>query len=79
MKVTDVWKLSFVMAIRFLPLTALILLGAALGALAQFFLLPIPTLAILPGGMCLAATWPVEKALRHYMPPKEDDNAWYYT
>ena len=79
MKVTDVWKLSFVMAVRFLPLTALILLGAVLGALAQFFLLPIPTLAILPGGMCLAATWPVEKALRHYMPPKEDDNAWYYT
>ena len=59
--------------------TALILLGAVLGALAQFFLLPVPTLAILPGGMCLAATWPVEKALRHYMPPKEDDNAWYYT
>lgn len=79
MKVTDVWKLSFVMAVRFLPGTALILLGTALGALAQFFLLPIPTLAILPGAMCLAATWPVEKALRHYMPPKENDNAWYYT
>lgn len=78
-KVRDIWKLSFVMAIRFLPLTAMILAGAALGAAAQFYLLPIPTLAILPGAMTLAATWPVEKALRHYMPPKEEnDTSWYY-
>jgi len=79
LKTADVWKLSFVMALRFWPLTVLILAGAALGAAAQFFLLPIPTLAILPGSLCLAATWPVEKALRHYMPPKEEnDNSWYY-
>lgn len=79
MNLRDVWKLSFVMAVRFLPLTVLLLLGAAAGAAAQFFLLPIPTLAILPGSLCLAATWPVEKALRHYMPPKEEnDNSWYY-
>ena len=80
MKTADVWKLSFVMALRFLPLTILILIGAALGAAAQFYLLPIPALAIVPGGMCLAATWPMEKVLRHYMPPKEgNDNTWYYT
>lgn len=80
MKVPDVWKLSFVMAVRFLPLTILILIGSALGAAVQFYILPIPALAILPGGMCLAATWPMEKILRHYMPPKEEnDNAWYYT
>ena len=80
MKVTDVWKLAFVMGVRFLPFTALILLGALLGAAAQFYLLPIPALAILPGGMCLLATFPMEKALGHYMPPKEEnDTSWYYT
>ena len=79
MRVTDVWKLSFVMALRFFPLTVLILAGAALGAAAQFYLLPIPALAILPGAVCLAATWPMEKVLRHYMLPKEEnDTFWYY-
>ena len=79
MKVRDIWKLAFVMAVRFLPLTILILAGAALGAAVQFYLLPIPALAIVPGAMTLAATWPVEKALRHYMPPKEEnDTSWYY-
>ena len=79
MKTTDIWKLSFVMAVRFLPMTAMILAGAALGAAAQFYLLPIPALAIVPGAMTLAATWPMEKALRHYMPPKEEnDTSWYY-
>lgn len=79
MKVADVWKLSFLMALKFLPLTVLILAGAVLGAAAQFYLLPIPALAIVPGAMTLAATWPVEKALRRYMPPKEEnDTSWYY-
>ena len=79
MKVRDIWKLAFVMAVRFLPLTILILAGAALGAAVQIYLLPIPALAIVPGAMTLAATWPVEKALRHYMPPKEEnDTSWYY-
>jgi len=79
MKTTDIWKLAFVMAVRFLPMTAMILAGAALGAAAQFYLLPIPALAIVPGAMTLAATWPMEKALRHYMPPKEEnDTSWYY-
>ena len=79
MKVTDVWKLSFVMALRFWYLTLPVMAAAAVGALAQFYLLPIPTLAIFPGAMVLAATWPVEKALRHYMPKKEEnDNSWCY-
>lgn len=79
LKTADVWKLSFVMALRFWYLTLLILAGAAVVAAAQMFLLPIPALAVLPGAMCLAATWPVEKALRRYMPPKEEnDNSWYY-
>lgn len=80
MKAADVWKLAFVMSLRFWHCTLVLLLGTALGALAQFFLLPIPALAVMPGAMCLAATWPVEKALRHYMPPKEENSsAWYDT
>lgn len=79
MKVRDIWKLAFVMAVRFLPMTVLILAGAVLGAAVQFYLLPIPALAIVPGAMCLAVTWPMEKIMRHYMPPKEkNDTSWYY-
>lgn len=79
MKVWPAWKLSFVMAIRFFPYTLGILAGSAALAAAQFYILPMPTLAILPGAACFAVSFWVEKALRFYMPPKgENDNSWYY-
>lgn len=78
-KVTEVWKLAFVMAVRFWYWTAAILILAVLAGMLQFYVLPVPTAAILPGAGCLAATFPIEKALRCYMPPKEEgDDAWYY-
>lgn len=79
LKVFDAWKLAFVMAFRFLPFTVVILVGAGLIGALQFYVLPIPTMLLLPGVCCFGCTWPIEKALRRYMPPKEEnDNAWYY-
>ncbi len=79
MRVRDVWKLSFVMAIRFLPYTLLLAVGVAAVIAVQVFLLPMPTVLILPSAWCLLTTYPVEKALRAYMPEKKpEDDAWYY-
>ncbi len=79
MRVRDVWKLSFVMAIRFLPYTLVIALGTGAMVLLQIFVLPMPTVVILPGAWCLATTFLVEKALCKFMPEKTpEDDAWYY-
>lgn len=72
-------RLAFVMAIRFLPYTLLIAAAAALVGYLQFYVLPMPALVLLPSAMCLGATYPVEKALRKFMPEKEEnDDSWYY-
>lgn len=79
MKVRDVWKLSFVMAVRFLPYTVLIAVGTAVVIYLQFYVLPMPTLLILPSAWCFVTTFLVEKALRKFMPEKKpEDDAWYY-
>ena len=78
-KVTQVWRLAFVMAVRFWYWTAAILLLAGLAGALQFYVLPLPVIFILPGAGCMAASFPIERALRCYMPPKEEgDDAWYY-
>lgn len=72
-------KLAFVMAIRFLPHTLLLLFGAVGLVLLQIYVLPMPTVALLPGLWCYISTFPMEKALRKFMPPKqENDDSWYY-
>ncbi len=79
MNVIAVWKLSFLMAIRFLPVTLLLFVGALLSVLIQFFILPMATILIVPAICCYLATYPMEKVLLKYMPEKsEDDDAWYY-
>lgn len=79
LKYVDVWKLAFLMSLRHIHYTLLILVGAAAIMALQFYFLPIPTILILPGVCCYVATFPIEKALRCYMPEKkENDNAWYY-
>lgn len=78
-KVRDVWKLSFVMAVQFFPYTLILLAALAVVVLVQFYLLPMATALLLPGLCCYAATFLIEKALRRYMPPKADgDDNWYY-
>lgn len=72
-------RLAFVMAARFLPYTLLISAAAVGVGYLQFYVLPMPALVLLPSAMCYAATYPVEKALRKYMPEKEEnDDSWYY-
>lgn len=78
MTIADVWKLAFVMSIRFIHYTVLLLLGAGIIAALQFYVLPVPMIVMLPGVCCFLATFPIEKALHCYMPRKDEtDNAWY--
>lgn len=79
MKLTSMVKLSFVMAIRYIGFTLLMLAGTGVLVWAWMFYLPMPTIFILPGAWCFVCTFMIEKALRKYMPaPKEDEDAWYY-
>lgn len=79
MKLTSMVKLSFVMAIRYIGFTLLMLAGTGVLVWAWMFCLPMPTIFILPGAWCFVCTFMIEKALRKYMPaPKEDEDAWYY-
>lgn len=72
-------KLSFVMAVRYIGFTAVLLLGTGLLVWIWFYFLPLPTVFIWPGMWCFLCTFMIEKALRKYMPaPKEDEDAWYY-
>lgn len=78
-KVRDVWKLSFVMAVQFIPYTLVLLASLVVLVLIQFYLLPMAAALLLPGLWCYATTFLIEKALRRYMPPKADgDDNWYY-
>ncbi len=72
-------KLSFVMGIRFLPVTVFTALGTAVVGWLLFFILPVPCIVILPGCWCYVVTFFMEKALLAYMPkPEPDEDAWYY-
>ncbi len=73
------FKLSFVMGIRFFPNTLLVAAGTAVVVWLLFFLLPVPCVLIVPGVWCFAVTYLMEKPLRAYMPkPKPGEDAWYY-
>lgn len=79
MKAVDACKLAFVMAIRFLPQTCLLAVGTVALVYLQIYVLPIPTVLLLPSVWCWATTFLMEKALRKFMPPKEEnDDSWYY-
>lgn len=77
--VPDTWKLAFVMALRFLPFSLLMAAGTAVLVVLQVWILPIPTALLIPGCWCYVTTFMIERALRKYMPPRqENDDAWYY-
>lgn len=79
MSMVSMVKLSFVMAIRFLGYTVVMLAGTALLAILWFYYLPIPAIFFLPGAWCYVCTFMVEKALKKYMPSSEGNkDAWYY-
>ncbi len=68
MKLTGIIKLSFLMSIRFLPLTVISIAGLAAGVLLMIYVLPIPCIFFVPGLWCLALTFLTERALQAYTP-----------
>ncbi len=78
MKLTGILKLSFVMSIRFLPTTILGAGGSALVAWLVFYKLPMACILVVPGVWCYLMTYPMEKALTHYIPQAGDgEEKWY--
>lgn len=78
MKLSGLAKLSFIMSIRFLPITVLLLAGTVGVGLAQIYLLPIPCILFVPALWCFLVTFPMERALRAYMPKAAPgEERWY--
>ena len=78
MKLSGMIKLAFVMSIRFLPYTILILAGSALLGYLVIYRLPIACILVLPGVWCYGITYLMERALRYYMPKApEGEERWY--
>ena len=79
MRMSDMVKLAFVMAVRYIGFTVTILIGTAVLIWIWFYFLPVPMILIWPGAWCYVCTFMIEKALRKYMPVSEaDEDAWYY-
>ncbi len=79
MDMVSMVKLSFVMSIRFIGYTILMLMGTAALAILWIYYLPMPVIFFLPGAWCYVCTFMIEKALKKYMPSSEgNEDAWYY-
>lgn len=79
MKITAMLKLSFIMGIRFLPVTAAVVFGTVLLGWLQIYIFPMACIFMVPGVWCYAATFLIEKVLLRFMPkPKDGEDAWYY-
>lgn len=78
MKLTGILKLSFLMSIRFLPLTVLSVVGLAAVVLLMIYVLPIPCIFFVPGLWCLVQTFLTERALLAYTPEAEPgEEKWF--
>ena len=78
MKLTGILSLSFLMSIRFLPVTVLSIAGSAAVVLIMIYVLPIPCILFVPGLWCLAMTFLMEKALRAYTSEAEPgEEQWF--
>lgn len=79
MDMVSMVKLSFVMSIRFIGYTILMLMGTAALTILWIYYLPMPVIFFLPGAWCYVCTFMIEKALKKYMPSSEgNEDAWYY-
>lgn len=78
MRMTKMIQLSFVMSIRFFPVTVVAAAGSALVGWLLIFQLPIACILFVPGVWCYLVTFLMEKALLHYMPEaKPGEEQWY--
>lgn len=77
-KLSEIFKLSFLMSIRFLPLTVLSIAGSAAVGFLMIYVLPVPCIFFVPGLWCLALTFLIEKALTAYTPEAEPgEEQWF--
>ncbi|NTV77905.1 MAG: YesL family protein [Clostridiales bacterium] len=75
----QIWKLTFVMSIRFLPYTILLMIGTLTALYLQFRYLPIPMIFMIPALWCYTASYLMERMLKKFTPkPLEGEDAWYY-
>lgn len=78
MKVGRMLQLSFVMSIRFFPITVLVAAGSILIGWLSIYVLPIACMLVVPGVWCYLVTFLMERALLHYMPKaKPGEEQWY--
>ncbi|MDE6641954.1 MAG: YesL family protein [Acetatifactor sp.] len=78
MKLTGILHLSFLMSIRFLPVTVLSIAGSAAVVLLMIYVLPIPCISFVPGLWCLALTFLMERVLQAYTPEAEPgEEQWF--
>ncbi|MDE6387810.1 MAG: YesL family protein [Lachnospiraceae bacterium] len=78
MKMTKMIQLSFVMSMRFFPITAAVAAGSVLIGWLLAFVLPMACILVVPGVWCYLVTFLMEKALLHYMPEaKPGEEQWY--
>ncbi|MCM1268680.1 MAG: YesL family protein [Bacteroidales bacterium] len=71
-------QLSFVMSIRFFPITVIVAAGSALVGWLTIYVLPIACILVIPGVWCYLVTFLMERALLHYMPEaKPGEEQWY--
>lgn len=78
LRLTELLKLSFLMSIRFLPITVLSIAGSAAVVLLMIYILPIPCILFVPGLWCLGLTFLLERALQAYTPPaKPGEEQWF--
>jgi len=78
LKLNKIIGLSFVMAVRFLPITIVLTTVTVFVVWLQIVILPWPCIFVVPAAWCYAASFLIEKALGAYTPkPAEDEDAWY--
>lgn len=78
-KLTEGIKLAFVMAVRFLPMTAVVLTGTVLLFMLWAYYLPVPLILVLPAAWCYLISFFMEKVLLRFMPkPEEGSQEWYF-
>lgn len=78
-KLADGFKLAFVMAVRYLPVTVIVVVATILLLKFWMFYLPLPLILVLPAAWCFVISFFMEKALLRFMPkPKEGEKEWYF-
>lgn len=75
---TDILKMSFVMSIRYIYITALLIASIAVVLYLQYRILPMWTVVIMPGAMAYVLSFPFEYVMKRYIKvTKENEDEWF--